>query len=252
MNQELHICHLYPDFLNLYGDFGNILALTYRAKQRGITVHYHKISLGDVFDQTKYDLFFIGGGQDQEQGMLREDLIEEKREQIVAAVEANKPFLCICGGYQLFGRYFHTKSGEKWEGLGILPVHTIGKTKRLIGDVVCSAKWLAEGEAQYLHGFENHSGYTYLDKGAMPMAEVILGSGNDDQSKQEGCRYKNVFGTYLHGSFLPKNPAMTDYLLQLTLQQKYGEDVVLAPLDTSLENYTRRKERNRLNLHLQI
>ena len=77
---ELNICHLYPDLLNVYGDLGNILILKYRAQQRGINVNIFNISLGDPFDESKYDIAFFGGGQDYEQSIVSEDLVKNKRE----------------------------------------------------------------------------------------------------------------------------------------------------------------------------
>lgn len=82
----MRIAHLYPDLLNLYGDRGNIMCLQYRCRQRGIQVTVDEISVGDPFDHTKYDLLFIGGGQDFEQEVLLEDLHRGKDEEIRRAV----------------------------------------------------------------------------------------------------------------------------------------------------------------------
>ena len=45
----------------------------------------------------------------------------------------------------------------------------------------------------------------------------------------------NVFGTYLHGSLLPKNPHFADYLIELALEKRYGEKFKLSHLDDKLE-----------------
>ncbi len=74
---ELAICHLYPEALNLYGDRGNILCMKKRLEWRGIDVTVDGCDIGEKRDLTKYDLFFIGGGQDFElsdDGALLRDL----------------------------------------------------------------------------------------------------------------------------------------------------------------------------------
>lgn len=246
MMQPIRLAHLYPDCLNLYGDFGNLLALRHRAKLRGLEVSYHRVSLGDRFDPKAYDFCFIGGGQDQEQSQLLQDL-KQKRTAILEAAESGLPFLCICGGYQLMGQAFYTQSGDVIEGLGFLPVETRGASERLIGDVVVSATWLGSGEFSQLFGFENHSGRTRLFPGATPLGTVLYGNGNDETSKTEGCVRNHVYGTYLHGSFLPKNPAMTDHLLQLACQNRLQDrSYHLEPCSDPLVDYARILERSRL------
>ena len=76
---ELNICHLYPDILNLYGDRGNVLCLRKRLGWRGIDANVEEVSIGQKLEASKYDLLFIGGGQDFEQEVLLPDLRGEKR-----------------------------------------------------------------------------------------------------------------------------------------------------------------------------
>ena len=66
------------------------------------------------------------------------------------------------------------------------------------------------------------------------MGKVLAGFGNNGEDGTEGARYKNVFGTYSHGSLLPKNPKLADHILRVALKRKYGE-AELTPLDDSLE-----------------
>ena len=114
----MRIAHLYPDLLNLYGDRGNIMCLQYRCRQRGIQVTVDEISVGDPFDHTKYDLLFIGGGQDFEQEVLLEDLHRGKDEEIRRAVADGTVVLAICGGYQMLGKYYQTYTGERLDYIG--------------------------------------------------------------------------------------------------------------------------------------
>lgn len=226
---ELNICHLYPDLLNVYGDMGNILILKYRAEQRNIQVNIYNVSMNDDFDPEKYDITFFGGGQDFEQSIVSQDLIENKKESIKNYIENEKVFLCICGGYQLLGKYYTTPSGEKLDGLDILDIYSEGGETRFIGNTII---YNEEFKETYV-GFENHSGRTYIGD-LNPLGKVLHGYGNNGEDKQEGCIYKNTFCTYFHGSLLSKNPELADRLLHTALSKKY-DDVSLVPLDDTLE-----------------
>ena len=131
----LNICHLYPDLLNLYGDRGNIISLKMRANWRSIEANIYNISIGDDFNPEKYDIVFLGGGQDFEQEILQKDLLDIKGPYIKEAIENGTVFLCICGGYQLLGKYYKTHDGKEIEFLGALNLWTIAGHKRMIGKI---------------------------------------------------------------------------------------------------------------------
>ncbi|EPY2306086.1 glutamine amidotransferase [Clostridium botulinum] len=227
---ELNICHLYPDLLNVYGDIGNILVLKYRAEQRGIKINVSNVSIKDSFPIDKYDIALFGGGQDYEQAIVSKDMVETKKDDLTEYIEKGKVLLAICGGYQLLGKYYTTPEGEKLDGLNILDIYTEGGDTRFIGNTVIKNEDFNE---TYV-GFENHSGRTYIGN-LKPLGKVIAGYGNNGEDKQEGCIYKNTFGTYFHGSLLSKNPELADRLLSTALKNKYGEDINLEPLDDNLE-----------------
>lgn len=234
---KLNICHLYPDLLDLYGDRGNILALSARCCWRGIETVVQRASLGDKLDFDNMDILFIGGGSDREQNLLVQDLMQRKID-LQAAIEDGLVVLTICGGYQLLGQYYQTAEGKKIPGLGILDLWTIAGSKRMIGNVVVELDCLLQaGQGTSLGtlvGFENHSGKTYLGAGLEPLGKVLIGYGNNGQDKTEGVRYKNIFGTYLHGPLLPKNPDFADLLLQLAFKRRgYREQLEL--LDDRIE-----------------
>jgi CobQ-like glutamine amidotransferase family enzyme len=131
----------------------------------------------------------------------------------------------------LAGHFYRGAGGEELAGAGVLDLHTVhpgSRARRLIGNVV------AEWEGGELAGFENHGGRTYLGPRSRPLAKVLRGNGNDGASGFEGARYKNVFGTYLHGPLLPKNVHFADHLIALALTRKYGAGS-LTPLDDALE-----------------
>jgi len=226
----IRVGHLYPDRLNIYADRGNIAVLAARAAARGHELEVTPIGLGDAVPEA--DLFYVGGGQDREQALVAPDLVA-KGPALHAAVEAGAAFLAVCGGYQLLGRFYRDRSGAELPGIGLLPLHTVAGEKRMIGDVLLDCAWAGEGRT--LAGFENHAGRTYLDEGGEPLGRVIAGFGNDGASGYEGCRRGRVYGTYLHGPLLPRNPWLADRLLADALAHATGDDVELNPLPDELE-----------------
>jgi CobQ-like glutamine amidotransferase family enzyme len=215
----IRLGHLYPDQLNMYGDRGNIIVLRERAAWRGITVRVTPLEIGEPLDAADFDLLFIGGGQDKEQDEVARDLREVKGVGFLRAVESDMPVLAVCGGYQLLAKYYHPAEGPDLEGIGVFDAWTIHKGKkvaRCIGNVA-----LAWGEST-LVGFENHGGRTYLGSGATSLGRVLAGHGNNSEDGREGCVYRNTYGTYLHGSLLPKNPHFADHMLRLALDHRYG------------------------------
>jgi hypothetical protein len=128
------------------------------------------------------------------------------------------PVLAVCGGYQLLAHYYRPASGPDLKGLGVFDAWTIhrgARAPRCTGDIAIA--W----NGQTLVGFENHGGQTYLGT-AQPLGKVLKGYGNNAQDGTEGAIYRNAFGTYLHGSLLPKNPHFADYLIELALKRSYG------------------------------
>jgi CobQ-like glutamine amidotransferase family enzyme len=237
---ELNICHLYPDLLNTYGDRGNILALKRRAQWHDINVSVTNITIGDIFDSSQYDIIFLGGGQDYEQEIIQNDVLLEKGSEIKSAVDGNKVFLCICGGYQLMGKYYKTWDGKEIEFLGALDLWTVGGKERMIGNIVFESDLISDnGSPLKIVGFENHSGRTYLGDSIRPLGKVLSGNGNNGTDGFEGAVYNNVYCSYSHGSLLPKNPLLTDHLISLALKQKYDDFEVLTQLDDTFENAAR-------------
>lgn len=252
---ELRIVHLYPDLLNLYGDIGNIISLSQRGMRRGLRTKIVSKSVGDVLQAEDFDILFIGGGQDSQQSVVQADLLRTKSDAIHRAADDGKVILAICGGYQLLGKRVGLQNGTEMEGLGVIDVETRVGQGRLIGDTLYQADFLASdlkteisspSDPRLLFGFENHGSRTYLGAGVKPLAKVLHGKGNNSEDGFEGAHWKHVFCTYSHGSFLPKNPVMTDHLLQLAMRRYLGEDFVLPDLDRAYEQEARRMMWKRL------
>jgi CobQ-like glutamine amidotransferase family enzyme len=229
---KISVGHLYPKLLNLYGDMGNIITLKKRCEWRGITFEYDEIGIGD--DIKEHDFYFIGGGQDKQQQEVAEELYKNK-DFLIQERDREAVFLGICGGYQLFGHYYQPFDGEKLKGISLMDAYTVAGKKRFIGNVTVETDFLTPNT---LVGFENHSGLTFLEGDTKPLGKSVVGNGNNGQDGFEGGRFKNVFGTYLHGSLLPKNPHFADYLISLALKKRYGEDIKLKNLDDKFEIVT--------------
>jgi hypothetical protein len=247
---QLTIGHLYPDLLNIYGDRGNIICLVNRCRWRGIKVKVINISIGDLLKPKTHDLFFGGGGQDRQQMIVAKDLQTKAK---VLREEANRgvPMLTVCGTYQLFGQYFKAEDATVIPGISIFDAYTIASPQRKIGNIVVEMSQTIINHTAYtsnpnLVGFENHWGSTYINKNSkleirnskfstFPLGKVIKGFGNNGKDKTEGAIYNNVFGSYLHGSLLPKNPHFADLLIRLALEMKYKTSIALKSLNDSLE-----------------
>ena len=237
MTTALRVAHLYPRLMNIYGDRGNIMCLRRRCEARGIGFELTELGLRDALDPAAYDLIFAGGAQDREQRVVVDDLLATKAGALREAAESDVAVLAVCGAYQLFGRFYRDASGAELPGAGIFDLHTEHPGehgRRCIGNIV--AEWDAgDGAARgTIVGFENHGGRTHLGPNAKPLARVRSGYGNNGEDHTEGAVYRNAIGTYIHGSLLPKNPALADHVIALALQRCHP-GITLAPIDDRAE-----------------
>lgn len=216
MTKHLKILQLYPRDMNIYGDWGNVLTLKRRAEWHGYVVELLEYNPGDKFP-AEVDLIIGGGGQDSGQLVIKDDLaaIGPTLKQLA---KEGVPMLVVCGLYQLFGNFFKTRDGAVIPGIGVFDIETHGGNERLIGNIVTTSPDFGE-----IIGYENHSGQTYLSKNVQPLGLVQKGAGNNGHDETEGARFENVIGTYLHGSLLPKNPKLADWLVEQAATKKYGE-----------------------------
>ena len=224
----LRICHLYARLLNIYGDRGNIIVLTQRAAWRGMAVEIKTVTLNETIDPDWADIYFIGGGQDKQQIAIAADL-QNHANALKYATEGGAVILAVCGGYQLLGHYYKPHQGPELKGISLIDAYTVAGNKRMIGNVTVELE-----DASTLVGFENHSGKTFLGPGLAPLGKIIKGNGNNGEDKFEGAHQKNIYGTYLHGSLLPKNPAFADQLTSQALIRRYGQ-IKLQQLDDNIE-----------------
>jgi CobQ-like glutamine amidotransferase family enzyme len=228
---KIRVGHLYPDYLNIYADRGNMAVLARRASWRGHELDVEAVSMGDVLRPGAHDLLYVGGGQDREQALVAVDFAA-KAHAVRESVAHGAAVLAVCGGYQLLGRSYRERDGVELPGIGLFPLDTVAGERRMIGDVLLDCAWAG----RTLAGFENHGGRTRLDEGAVPLGRVVHGFGNDGESGFEGCRVGRAIGTYLHGPLLPRNPWLADWLLEQALAHASGDEPrELEPLADELE-----------------
>lgn len=230
-DRTVHLVQLYPRDMNIYGDWGNTLTLKRRLERYGYAVRLSDHDPGDPFPPDA-DLLVGGGGQDSGQFRVQEDL-QRIAPELRAMAADGVPMLAICGLYQLFGHEFRTGAGETLPGIGILDLTTVGGPRRLIGNIV-----LESPEFGTVVGYENHSGVTRLGPGQAPLGKVLKGAGNNGEDGTEGARVHHVVGSYLHGSMLPKNPAVADHLIRAAVERRLGA-FDAAPLDDTLAERAR-------------
>jgi CobQ-like glutamine amidotransferase family enzyme len=217
MNERsITILQLYPRDMNIYGDWGNTLVLKRRLEWHGYSVNLTEYNPGDSFPDD-VDIIVGGGGQDSGQDIIQNDLLAISQN-LHALANDGVPMLMICGLFQLFGKFFKTQDGHIIEGISLLDLETHAGPERLTGNIITESKEFGE-----IIGYENHSGQTFLGAGVTPLGKVIKGAGNNGQDDSEGARYRNVIATYMHGSLLPKNPAIADFLIDKAVTRKYGE-----------------------------
>ena len=238
-DETLRVCALYPDLMNIYADRGNLLLLERRCGWRGIGFELTGAGIGESIDPDAHDLFYMGGGQDRDQGLCAQDLVDTKREDLHAAADRGAVIFGVCGGYQLLGHSYQL-GDETIPGVGLVDLHTIRDDgARLVGNVAIEVQLPGLERPRVLAGFENHGGRTHLGEAEAPLGRVLQGHGNTGTSGYEGVRRDNVVGTYLHGPLLPKNAWFADWLVQTAL----GRDEPLPELDDTLEDAAHRGAR---------
>jgi len=231
------IVHLYPKEMNIYGDWGNVLTIKRRLEWHGYTPKIIEHHPNKPFPKNA-DIIIGGGGQDSGQSIVQNDLLAIG-ETLRALAEDGVPMLVICGLYQLFGRFFKTGEGKTIQGIGLFKAETHGGPKRLIGNTVVESQRFGT-----LIGYENHSGLTLLDNDQPALGRVTKGKGNNGEDTTEGAVYRNVYGSYLHGSLLPKNPMLADELIRVAVTKRYGT-FTPREIDDTFSTYAREIARHR-------
>ncbi len=211
----VNILYLYPKEMNIYGDWGNVLTVGRRLQWHGYTPKIMQLHIGKKIP-ADIDIVIGGGGQDSGQGLVEADL-QRHANDLHKLADDKVPMLVVCGLYQLFGRFFKTADDKQLKGIGLFALETHATNKRMIGNVIVDTPF---GE---VIGYENHSGKTVLDSSQASFGSVKKGAGNNGNDKTEGAVFNNAYGTYMHGSLLPKNPNFADELIKHAVEHSGQE-----------------------------
>lgn len=234
MNEKIiTIVNLYPNDMNIYGDSGNVLTVKKRLEWYGYKPEVIEYNQGDKFPDS-VDIIIGGGGQDSGQNKIQQDLLKIGPH-LIELANGGTPMLMICGLYQLFGKFFKTSDDKIIKGIGLFDIETYGKSERLIGNIITHSEEFGD-----IIGYENHSGQTFLGHQVGSLGVVRMGAGNNMTDISEGARFQNVIGSYVHGSLLPKNPEIADYLIKQAAINKYGK-FEGKNIDDSLCNFARKE-----------
>ncbi len=231
---DLVIALVYPELLGTYGDGGNAEVLRSRAALRGLDAAVLDVPAGDRVP-TGADLYVLGGGEDEPQGLAAAAL---QTGALLEAVHDGAAVLAVCAGLQILGASFGGRAGDDLPGLGLLPLTTQspGPAGRSVGDLAVAPSpaaraWAGAWDQRLptLVGYENHGGRTVAEPGAGdPLGSVLRGVGNGTDSAAAPARGAPdaavdgwcgrrgagwVIATYLHGPVLAQNPVLADALL---------------------------------------
>ncbi len=220
---RVRIALVYPDLLGTYGDSGNATVLAQRLRWRGMASEVTTVLAGDA-TPSGCDLYVVGGGEDLPQALAARDL--GRPGPLHRAVGAGAVLLAVCAGLQIVGESFVGPDGVDTAGLGLVEARTVrGDGPRAVGELVVDAD--PDSGLPVLTGYENHGGRTLLGAGVRPSGQVRHGVGNGHGLGTDGFWSGRLWGTYLHGPVLARNPALADLLLSWVV----GD---LAPIDDSV------------------
>jgi CobQ-like glutamine amidotransferase family enzyme len=210
---SLTIVRLYHDLLGTYGDQGNAEVLIHRARARGLAVELIEIAPHEPIP-TQGDIYLLGGGEDGPQTAALEMLSKDGG--LNTAVDNGATVFAVCAGFQIIGSTLPNSTGLPIDGLGLVDVETVyTDDPRSVGELVIA---FHDDQTEHIFtGFENHQGLSILGHGVTPLGHVLHGIGNGraggNSSAPEGVHEGNVFGTYMHGPALVRNPDLADLVL---------------------------------------
>ena len=207
----MRILHLYPNLMNLYGDYGNVTLLCRHLKDQGIPVIVDKREVEDSINLMQYDFIYMGSGTEAKQLIALKDLIRYQQ-YLSLYVESGKPALFTGNAMELLGSSI---DGNK--ALSLLDFSTETTEKRYTGDVIVRNPDIGEvvgfiNKSTLIHGGESCRLFDYEFKG-----------GSLVDNSYEGYRYKNLFGTHIIGPVLVKNPEFMKEIVRMLCIEAYKD-----------------------------
>ncbi len=226
--ENVKILWLYEDLLDLYGDRGNISAITFQLRHLEIPYEIDKKSIFDELNFDEYDLIYVGPGKDKNAIRASEHFVKYK-ETVLKAMADKKVFFVTGNAQLLFGREIEDESGKVYPCVGLFDYAGKITGDVFINDMVASPMF---SRASLCYGFINRTSYI-VGEIRNPLFEVKYSEKNIGES--EGILSGNYFSTWALGPVLAKNPTLLKEVLCRVLEASFVE------IDDSLQNIALQK-----------
>ena len=230
--KTIKIAHLYPNLMNLYGDYANIVVLKKHLEDQGLKVRVDYLELNKRIDLSLYDFIYMGSGTENNLKVVLADFGKYKKD-LSKCIKDNKVILFTGNAISLLGNKIDNK-----KALGVFDFDTVVSDKRYTGDVVLHNEDIGE-----VVGFINTS-LIIDNKDKHNLFEYIFKDRNLKTNKTEGYHLNNLFATSVIGPVLVKNPCFMNVIVKKLLplknkykevQYKYEEDSYRITLEALLE-----------------
>ena len=156
-------------------------------------------------------MIYMGSMSEKAQVMIIKILKKYKNE-LQEFINNNNVVLFTGNAFEVLGKFIEDEEHNKIEGLGLIDIYSVIDRKHryntlFLGELNCEEKIK-------ILGFKATFSFSYTDNTNNYFCKSIRGCGNNKESKLEGVRVNNLFGTYLIGPILVINPNFTKYLMK--------------------------------------
>ncbi len=190
------IAHLYPYELSLYGENGNIKALTYMLDKENIKYKVVLIDKEDKLELNKYDFIYFGSGRPKMLEDVKKRLLPYK-EDLLAYINNDKILLATGNAISIFSF------------LGLYDIKYY--EKRVVHDCLATTS-LCKG---LIKGFQNTE--YLIDSTQNILFNINEGVGNHN-TLLEGFNTKNFYATSIIGPLLARNDNLCKYFIDLLIK----------------------------------
>ena len=208
------ILYLYYDFLNLYGDNGNVRIMEKRLKDQGFDVEVVRKTITDEeISFEGFDFIYCGSGTEARRTVAVSHF-KQFEKQFKAAVDAGTPVLFTGNAWGMLGKNIETLYGDKADGLGLFDFDLKEEIKtRFTGDAVLTAEGFADPFVGFINKCDVIEGFDgYMFKITKTIGQIPFTG--------DGVRSGNLFGISLIGPVLVKNPFFATYLTKLITEKR--------------------------------
>lgn len=209
----MKLYHIFPDLMNLYGDYGNLTALKAALAEGGVEAEIVPVHPGEQPDLQAADFLYMGPGTEEARNAALPHLRPLKDALADAILTRQVPTLFTGNSWSLLGRTLTLADGSVLEGLGLFPYDTAESLTRTTGDAIAAPA--ADGlPSQPAVGFLNRCDTV---RGVnTPLFTLEMGRGNDGADRSaEGFLQGGFHATHLIGPLLVKNPHLLHHFVSL-------------------------------------